>query len=121
MSEMPNTVLHTDKAASYNVVAREVASHHTVDHKGGEYVRGAVSTNKCENFFSQLKAQHRRHPPPRFDRSPAPLPGRVRLPQLHPQDERRCPHGAHDEPDRRTSAHLPSSGRLANEDQVDVV
>lgn len=54
-TDLPNTVLHTDKGASYNVVARETAAHHTVDHKDGEYVRGSVSTNKCENFFSQLK------------------------------------------------------------------
>lgn len=53
--DMPNTVLHTDKSASYNVVARELAEHHTVDHKAGEYVRGSVSTNRAENFFGQLK------------------------------------------------------------------
>jgi transposase-like protein len=53
--DMPNTTLHTDKLSSYNVVGREVAAHHAVDHKAGEYVRGDVSTNKAENFFSQLK------------------------------------------------------------------
>ena len=53
--DMPNTVLHTDKSANYNVVARELAAHFAVDHKAGEYVRGDVSTNKLENFFSQLK------------------------------------------------------------------
>lgn len=53
--DMPNTVLHTDKLASYNVVARELEAHHAVDHQAGEYVRNGVSTNKCENFFSQLK------------------------------------------------------------------
>lgn len=56
---MPNTILHTDKAASYKVVAREAAAHHTVDHKADEYVRheahGIVTTNNCESFFSQLK------------------------------------------------------------------
>lgn len=54
-ADLPNTTLHTDKGASYNVVARETAAHHAVDHMNGEYVRGTVSTNKCENFFSQLK------------------------------------------------------------------
>ena len=29
--------------------------HSTVDHRAGEYVRGDVSTNQAENFFSQLK------------------------------------------------------------------
>jgi transposase-like protein len=53
--DMPNTILHTDKLAGYNVVARELAAHFAVDHKAGEYVRGDVSTNKLENFFSQLK------------------------------------------------------------------
>lgn len=51
----PNTVLHTDRGAAYSVVARELAGHFAVDHKHGEYVRGDVSTNKAENFFSQLK------------------------------------------------------------------
>jgi transposase-like protein len=57
--DMPNTVLHTDKGASYNVVARELAGHFTVDHKADEYVRreahGIVTTNHLEGFFSQLK------------------------------------------------------------------
>jgi transposase-like protein len=53
--DMPNTVLHTDRGASYGVVAREMAAHYSVDHQDGEYVRGDVSTNKAENFFSQLK------------------------------------------------------------------
>lgn len=57
--DLPNTTLHTDKGASYNVVAQEVAAHHTVDHKADEYVRyephGMVSTNHAEGYFSQLK------------------------------------------------------------------
>jgi transposase-like protein len=53
--DMPATHLHTDKGASYNVVASELASHRAVDHSAGEYVRGGVSTNQAENFFSQLK------------------------------------------------------------------
>ena len=32
-----------------------MASHQFVNHSVGEYVRGPVSTNKAENFFSQLK------------------------------------------------------------------
>jgi hypothetical protein len=31
------------------------AGHERVNHKEGEYVRGDVSTNQAENFFSQLK------------------------------------------------------------------
>lgn len=30
-------------------------SHSTVDHHDGEYVRDGVSTNKAENYLSQLK------------------------------------------------------------------
>jgi transposase-like protein len=54
-TDLPSTVLHTDRSASYIDVSREVAAHHAVDHKAGEYVRNGVSTNKCENFFGQLK------------------------------------------------------------------
>lgn len=58
-ADLPNTILHTDKSASYGVVAREVAAHHAVDHKADEYVRhephGIVTTNQAEGFFAQLK------------------------------------------------------------------
>lgn len=40
---------------AHDVVARELAAHHTVDHNAGEYVRNGVSTNRCESFFAQLK------------------------------------------------------------------
>lgn len=57
--DLPATTLHTDSAASYREVAREVAAHHTVDHTADEYVRyeahGVVTTNRLEGFFSQLK------------------------------------------------------------------
>jgi hypothetical protein len=53
--DLPNTVLYTDKGAAYGVIARELAAHHSVDHKAGEYVRGDVTTNQAEGFFSQLK------------------------------------------------------------------
>lgn len=32
-----------------------IVAHETVDHSDGEYVRGDVSTNMAEGFFSQLK------------------------------------------------------------------
>jgi hypothetical protein len=37
------------------VLGREFASHQWVSHEQYEYVRGDVSTNQAENFFSQLK------------------------------------------------------------------
>jgi transposase-like protein len=49
------THLHTDKSTSYIKAGREFADHSTVDHYGGEYVRGDVSTNQAETYFSQLK------------------------------------------------------------------
>lgn len=49
------THLHTDEHGGYREIAWQFARHSTVDHGAGEYVRGDVSTNKAENFFSQLK------------------------------------------------------------------
>jgi transposase-like protein len=50
-----NTDLHTDEGFGYGPVGRAFRSHETVEHRSGEYVRGDVSTNKAENYFSQLK------------------------------------------------------------------
>jgi len=49
------THLQTDSSQSYATLSEDFASHRTVDHSAGEYVRGVVSTNTAENFFSQLK------------------------------------------------------------------
>ena len=50
------TILHTDGNFRYPRIARYYAGHEVVDHQAGEYVRrDGVSTNKAENFFSQLK------------------------------------------------------------------
>jgi transposase-like protein len=53
--DMPNTVLHTDGAKSYESISAEFAAHESVDHFSGEYVRGDVTTNDAESFFSQFK------------------------------------------------------------------
>ena len=53
---MATTVLHTDSAAAYVPVTRNMAGHFTVDHKAGIYATDKTNgTNKAENFFSQLK------------------------------------------------------------------
>jgi hypothetical protein len=52
---MASTHLQTDSAAAYRTFADEFASHETVDHTANEYVRGNVSTNQAEGYFSQLK------------------------------------------------------------------
>jgi transposase-like protein len=49
------THLHTDQALGYRRIASEFASHSAVNHNIGEYVRGDVSTNQAESYFSQLK------------------------------------------------------------------
>jgi transposase-like protein len=49
------STLHTDSATYYQRIAQTTKGHEFVNHKEGEYVRGQVSTNKAEGFFSQLK------------------------------------------------------------------
>ena len=53
--DMARSHLMTDQSKSYPQIGEDMASHETVNHSVGEYVRGPVSTNKAENFFSQLK------------------------------------------------------------------
>jgi len=50
--DLPRTTLHTDEAHHFDGLAAE---HHAVNHTAGEYVRGDVSTNMAEGFFSQFK------------------------------------------------------------------
>ncbi len=53
--DFANSHLQTDGWKSYKGIGAEFASHEAVDHKAGEYVRGSVSTNMLESYFSQLK------------------------------------------------------------------
>lgn len=53
--DMANSELFTDSANYYVQIGQEFASHQSVNHKAGEYVRGPVSTNMAEGFFAQLK------------------------------------------------------------------
>ncbi len=54
-----DSTLLTDAHMSYRKLGEEAALHLWVDHSRNQYVRrearGVVSTNPCENFFSQLK------------------------------------------------------------------
>jgi hypothetical protein len=52
---MSGSRLMTDEGLQYRQLGQEFLSHGTVNHKAGEYVRGAVTSNQAENFFSQLK------------------------------------------------------------------
>lgn len=49
------TWLYTDEHSGYRAIAKDMAGHEAVNHSAGEYVRGNVSTNLVEGFFSQLK------------------------------------------------------------------
>lgn len=54
--DMAESHLHTDSWKGYLPLAGEFASHQTVDHSAGEYVRrDGVTTNAAESYFSQLK------------------------------------------------------------------
>ena len=54
-TDQPRTVLHTDQSRAYLRYGSAAAGHETVNHIIGEYVRGDVTSNQAENFFSQLK------------------------------------------------------------------
>lgn len=49
------TRLMTDGEGQYRILAPMFASHESVNHGAGEYVRGDVHTNTVEGFFSILK------------------------------------------------------------------
>jgi transposase-like protein len=47
--------LQTDESRLYPVVGKEFAAHETVNHSAKEYVRGDVTTNTVEAYFSVFK------------------------------------------------------------------
>lgn len=51
----PTAHIMTDEFLSYRGIGKEFASHQTVLHGKGEYVRGDVYTNSAESFFALLK------------------------------------------------------------------
>lgn len=51
----PEATIMTDTFSGYRRVGEDFASHQTVNHQAGEYVRGDAYTNTAEGFFSQLK------------------------------------------------------------------
>jgi transposase-like protein len=53
---MAESALHTDGLKAYLQVAPDMKlGHESVNHEAGEYVRGDVTTNHVEGYFSQLK------------------------------------------------------------------
>lgn len=55
--DMAGSVLWTDEGSWYNQIGKEFQAHETVNHSIDEYVDWitGASTNKLENYFSQLK------------------------------------------------------------------
>jgi transposase-like protein len=53
--DLPGSTLHTDEAKHYLKLGKQFRAHESVNHSDGEYVRGTVSTNAAEGYFSQLK------------------------------------------------------------------
>ncbi len=51
----PSAHLMTDELAIYRKPSKRFASHRTVNHSAGEYVRGDVHTNTVEGYFSLFK------------------------------------------------------------------
>jgi transposase-like protein len=51
----PDTRVMTDEMPSYKEIGKEFASHETVNHRQDEYVRGDVTTNTVEGFYSVFK------------------------------------------------------------------
>jgi transposase-like protein len=49
------SILHTDESNLYRRVADHMAEHRAVRHSAGEYVRGDVTTNSVEGYFSIFK------------------------------------------------------------------
>lgn len=50
-----HAALMTDGSPVYTTPGKSFASHETVDHSAGEYVRGDAYSNTVEGYFSQLK------------------------------------------------------------------
>ncbi len=57
--------VHTDESRIYSDVSGMVASHESVKHSVGEYVRGDVHTNSVEGYFSIFKVGGAKKPPPK--------------------------------------------------------
>ena len=103
-----SSTLMTDENPAYIEATRNLEGHVTVNHAKGIYSRdgGKITSNAAEGYFSQLK---RRDPPPRLRRTSPDVPGRVRLPILHPQTVRHPTHQQTSRPNRREAADLSAT------------
>ncbi|AXK82252.1 IS1595 family transposase [Pseudolabrys taiwanensis] len=55
MNIVRESTLHTDQASWYRGLKGDVAKHETVNHEADEYVRGNVTTNTVEGYYSIFK------------------------------------------------------------------
>ncbi len=53
--DIAGSILFSDGWKGYKSFGSEFLLHESVDHSEGEYVRGDVTTNHAEGYFSQLK------------------------------------------------------------------
>jgi len=54
--DIATTTLHTDSSRIYPPVGKKMAGHYRVDHSAGIYATDKTNgTNRCENYFAQLK------------------------------------------------------------------
>ena len=51
----PTAHIYTDEMRTYRSIGKNFASHQSVNHSAGEYVRGNVTSNTVESFFAILK------------------------------------------------------------------
>jgi transposase-like protein len=106
--DMSRSVLHTDCGTFYPQIGAEFIRHEFVDHSSFEYVRGDVSTNLAEGYFSQLKRSldgtHHHVSPQHLHRYLAEFDYRYTA----PQDARQRAHGDAVRPRRWSAAHLQS-------------
>lgn len=55
MNIVRESTLHTDQASWYRALKGDFAKHETVNHEADEYVRGNVTTNTVEGYYSIFK------------------------------------------------------------------
>ncbi len=101
--------LHTDSWVGYGPIGQQFISHESVNHKAGEYVRGTVTTNHAEGFFSQLKwSIDGTHHHVSVEHLPRHL-AEFDFPLLHPEDERHRSHVPDDGSGWRAMVDLPTA------------
>ena len=103
----PDAVVYTDETPSY----KKLPNREFVTHGFGEYVRGKISINGMESFWSMLKRAHNRDVPQAQPEAPEPLHSGVRRQVQHPRRRDARADAGHRRPARRTEPPLPRPDR----------